>query len=307
MRFVQPARITRLWHCASREVGGLRVGRASVLNEIYHSLDPVAFSIGPYEARWYGIAYVLGFLLAGLVMFRTSKRWRLGLSGDHAMVIVLSVAVGVIVGARLFYVLFYGLSYYIAHPSHILLFNEGGMSFHGGLVGGIVGGAIACRVLGISFFTMLDLCVIGAPIGLFFGRIANFINGELWGKPTDLPWGVVFETGGSVARHPSQLYEAILEGAVIFIVLFVLSRRVPPRPRGTFIGTFLTMYGVFRFLIEFVREPDAQLGYLFGGWVTMGQVLSAPLVVAGIAILILAHKRKCPQSLRTASPTSEIA
>lgn len=276
-----------------------------MLNEIYQSLDPVAFSIGPYQARWYGIAYVLGFLFAGLVMYRTTKRWKLNLSGDSAMIIVLSVALGVIIGARLFYVLFYNLPYYIENPSHIFMFTEGGMSFHGGLVGGIIGGAIACRALKISFATMLDAGVIGAPIGLFFGRIANFINGELWGKPTDLPWGVVFESGGNVARHPSQLYEAILEGLVIFIVLYALSRKVPPRPRGTFIGTFLTMYGVFRFLIEFVRVPDAQLGYLFGGWVTMGQLLSIPIFIAGVVILVIANKRKSPQSLISHPKISE--
>ena len=136
--------------------------------------------------------------------------------------------------------------------------------------------------------------VCGAPLGLFFGRCANFVNGELWGKETSLPWGVMFETGGGVYRHPSQLYEALLEGIVIFLVLFALSRKVPPRPQGFFLGSFLALYGVFRFLIEFVRVPDAQLGYLFG-FITMGQLLSLPLVVAGIALIVWSLKNQRPQ------------
>lgn len=267
-----------------------------MLNDIYQALDPVAFSIGAVQVRWYGLAYIAGFVLAGLTMYLTGRRWRLGLRGDDVLMVVVSVALGVIVGARLFYVLFYNLPYYLAHPLHVFMFTEGGMSFHGGLAGALVGGYVACRCLRISFVTIADLAVIGAPLGLFFGRIANFINGELWGKPTDLPWGVAFETGGGVMRHPSQLYEALLEGLVIFLVLIVLSRKVPARPRGTFIGTFLVLYGVFRFLIEFVRMPDEQLGYLFGP-ITMGQLLSVPLIVAGVVVLVAARRFHSGQSL----------
>ncbi len=268
-----------------------------MLNDIYQALDPVAFSIGPYAVRWYGLAYIAGFLVAAFVLYRTAKRWKMPLSADEVCLAIVFIALGVIVGARLFYVLFYNLEYYLAHPLHILMFTEGGMSFHGGLVGALVGGYLACRYLKLSFLTLCDLAVIGAPWGLFFGRCANFVNGELWGKETDLPWGVAFESGGGVMRHPSQLYEAVLEGLVIFVVLYVLSRKVPPRPRGTFIGTFLVLYGVFRFLIEFVRVPDAQLGYLFGP-ITMGQLLSLPLVLAGVAVLVAAHRLKRPQRLR---------
>lgn len=267
-----------------------------MLNEIYQSLNPIAFTVGPVQVRWYGLAYLAGFVCAGLIMMLTARRWKLRLRGDDLMVVVLGVAVGVILGARLFYVLFYNLPYYLANPVHILMFSEGGMSFHGGLVGGILGGFVACRALRLSFATMADLAVIGAPLGLFFGRLANFVNGELWGKPTDLPWGVAFESGGGIMRHPSQLYEAILEGLVIFVVLFAFSRRVPPRPRGTFVGTFLTLYGVMRFAIEFVRVPDEQLGYLFGP-ITMGQLLSVPLVIVGVCVLVVAHRRSSPQSL----------
>ena len=261
------------------------------LDQIYHSLDPVALSLGPISIRWYGIAYLLGFILGGVVLWRTARRWKLGLTPDDVSTLIVGIAFGVIVGGRLGYCLFYGDGWYLAHPIDIVMINEGGMSFHGGLAGAIIGGAIVCRQLGLYFRTMCDLGVIAAPLGLFFGRCANFVNGELWGKPCDLPWAVAFETGGAIPRHPSQLYEALLEGLVIFCVLQIVSRRKKTPPQGTFMGLFLLMYGVFRFLIEFVRVPDAQLGYLIGGVVTMGQLLSLPLVLLGIVELVLAHRR----------------
>ena len=272
-----------------------------MLNDIYHAIDPVAFSIGPVEVRWYGIAYLVGFFLAGVVLYRVSRRWKMHLSVDDVLLLIVSVAFGVIFGARLFYVCFYNLPYYLENPSHILLFSEGGMSFHGGLCGGILGGFLACRYLKISFVTTCDMAIVGAPLGLFFGRCANFINGELWGKATDLPWGVMFESGGDVYRHPSQLYEAVLEGLVIFVVLYCLSRKKTPLYRGSYIGVFLVLYGFFRFLIEFVRVPDSQLGYLFG-FVTMGQLLSIPLLVIGVLILVVSNKKKSPQSLSLSPP-----
>ena len=264
------------------------------LNDIYQALDPVAFSLGPIVVRWYALAYLAGFVCAGVVLWRTQRRWGLGLSLDDVLSVMIGIVFGIIIGARLFYVLFYGAGYYLENLLEIFMLNHGGMSFHGGLVGAVVGGSLVCWRLGISIPTVCDMGVIGAPIGLFFGRCANFVNGELWGKETDLPWGVMFETGGGVYRHPSQLYEAVLEGIVIFVVLYVLSRRVPPRPQGTFTGVFLALYGTFRFLVEFVRVPDAQLGYLFGP-ITMGQLLSLPLVVAGIVLLVLAHRANKPQ------------
>ena len=267
-----------------------------MLNEIYQNLDPVAFAIGPLVVRWYGIAYVLGFLFAGLIMSRLAKRWRIEVDADALLTIICCVIVGVIVGARLGYCLFYGDGYYLEHPLDILAFQQGGMSFHGGLIGALLSGIVAAKLTGIPYLTLADLGAIVAPIGLFLGRCANFVNGELWGAPTDLPWGVVFGgSAGMMARHPSQLYEALLEGVLLFIVLFALSRKVPPRPRGTFIGVFLVVYGIARFAIEFVRQPDAQLGYLYGGWVTMGQVLSAPLVVVGVALVVFAAVKKLPQ------------
>lgn len=268
------------------------------LNDLYHALNPVAVQLGPIVIRWYGLAYLAGFLLGGVAIWRTSRRWGLDLTPDDVMSVVVSIAVGIIVGARLGYVLFYGGGHYLKNPVEIPMLSEGGMSFHGGLVGAIVGGSLACWRLHLSIATMCDLAAIGAPIGLFFGRCANFVNGELWGKPTGLPWGVMFSDtgGGMVYRHPSQLYEAILEGLVIFLVLALLSRRVPARSQGTFIGVFLVLYGCLRFMVEFVRMPDEQLGYLAGtGWLTMGQCLSVPLVLLGAGILVISHRMCRPQ------------
>lgn len=268
-----------------------------MLNDIYQGLDPIAFSLGPLVVRWYGLAYVLGFVCAAAIIYFVAKRWKLGMSEDNLLTLMVCAIVGVVLGARIGYVLFYGDGYYLSHPLEILAFNQGGMSFHGGLVGLLIGGAVAALMTRIPFLTLADLGSIAAPIGLFFGRCANFVNGELWGAPTDGPLGVVFGgAAGMMPRHPSQLYEAVLEGLVIFCVLFALSRKRPPRPQGTFLGAFLMLYGIFRFLIEFVREPDVQLGYLWGGWLTMGQVLSAPLIVAGIALLIYAARTRHPQA-----------
>ena len=264
------------------------------LNDIYHAIDPVALSLGPLQIRWYGLAYVAGFICAFLVIAKLSQRWKIRINDDAFFTVVFCVIFGVILGGRLGYVLVYGDGYYLQHPEKILAFNEGGMSFHGGLVGVIIGGFIAAKITKIPFLTLADMGVVGVPIGLFFGRCANFVNGELWGKETSLPWGVMFETGGGVYRHPSQLYEAVLEGLVMFCVLYALSRRRPARPQGTFMGTFLVLYGVFRFLVEFVRVPDAQLGYLFGP-ITMGQCLSLPLVVLGVAMLVVSRRLARPQ------------
>ena len=267
-----------------------------MLNDLYQNLDPIAFSAGPFTVRWYGIAYVLGFLCTALVAWRTAKRWGIRVGGDQVATIIMWAIVGIIVGARLGYVLFYGAGYYLEHPGKIVMLSEGGMSFHGGLVGALLSGLVSARQVRVPYTTIADLCVIGAPLGLLFGRCANFVNGELWGAPTDLPWGVVFGgLAGNIARHPTQLYEALLEGVVLFCVLFALSRKVPPRSRGTFLGLFLVLYGTFRFAIEFVRQPDAQLGYLAGGWFTMGMALSLPLVAAGACLLVWAVRMKLPQ------------
>lgn len=266
-----------------------------MLNSLYHVLDPIAFAVGPIQIRWYALAYLAAFAFGGLIMWSRIRHWKLWIPAEDLLVAICFTALGIIFGARFGYCLFYGNGYYFLHPLEMFAFSQGGMSFHGGLVGALVAGYLVCKALRLSFITMADLCAIVAPAGLFFGRCANFINGELWGKPTNLPWGVVFSGGGALARHPSQLYEAFLEGIVLFIILFTLSHKVPPRPKGTFIGWFLLLYGVFRIAVEFVRVPDVQLGYLVG-FVTMGQVLSVPLVIAGIIVLIIARLKHVPQS-----------
>ena len=267
-----------------------------MLNDLYHSLDPVAFTVGPFTARWYGMAYVVGFLCVVALMYVIGKRWKIKLDLDALCTILLCAMIGVIVGARLGYVLFYGAGMYAGNPLAVFDFSHGGMSFHGGFVGALLGGIVASRLLKMPYLSLVDLALIGVPVALFFGRCANFVNGELWGAPTDLPWGVVFGgSAGDVARHPTQLYEALLEGVLLFCVLFVLARRTPPLPRGSYTAIFLIGYGLCRFGIEFIRQPDAQLGYLWGGWLTMGQVLSVPLILAGIALAVYAVKTRKPQ------------
>lgn len=266
-----------------------------MLNDIYQLIDPVIVSVGPLSVRWYGVAYVVGFILAGLVVYFYARHWKLRFSGYDVLVFVCYCAFGVIIGARLGYCLLYGDGYYLANPMEILALGNGGMSFHGGLVGIVVAGVIYSLVYNVPFLTLADLVSCGVPLGLLFGRCANFVNGELYGAPTTLPIGVDF-TGSGIMYHPSQLYEALLEGLVIFLVLFALSRKSnPPRPRGFFLGTFLTLYGVFRILIEFVRLPDVQIGYFFGTWGTMGQLLSLPMVVVGICLIAWSCVRRLPQ------------
>lgn len=266
-----------------------------MLNDLYQILDPVIFTIGPFSVRWYGLAYVLGLACAAYVVYTYARHWKLRFSAYDVLVLVCFAAVGVIVGARLGYCLFYGDGYYLKYPIEILHVSNGGMSFHGGLVGLIAAGLVYALIYKMPFLTLADLGACGAPLGLFFGRCANFINGELYGAPTDLPIGVDF-LGNGTMMHPSQLYEAVLEGLVIFFILFALSRKNdPPRSRGFFLGMFLLLYGVFRILIEFVRLPDSQIGYFFDSWGTMGQLLSLPMVVAGVAFVVYALARKAPQ------------
>ena len=274
-----------------------------MLNSIYWAIDPVIFSIGPFEVRWYGVAYVLGFICYAAIMYRTAKRWKITFTFDALLEMLICVMVGVILGARLGHVVFYGGGYYLSHPAEIFAFSQGGMSFHGGLVGGVLGLFVCSRLIKMPLLTLGDLSAIGAPIGLFFGRCANFINGELWGAPTDLPWGVMFGgEAGMIMRHPSQLYEAILEGIVIFLVLYILSRKYPPYSRGTFAGVFMVLYSIFRCAVEFIRIPEPQVGYLYGDWLTTGMVLSVPVLIAGRCFLIYAHRTKRPQEGQAVLP-----
>ncbi len=254
----------------------------------FPDIDPVAFSVGPFAVRWYGLAYVAGFVLAALVLRWLDRRWGVGLSTEQQIDIVLAAVIGLVVGARLGYVLFYGGPEYVRHPLKILATWDGGMSFHGGLIGILLAGWVVSRRLGVPFLTLADMGAVGAPIGLFLGRLANFVNGELWGRVTTVPWGVVFPGAGPLPRHPSQLYEAALEGLVLFCVMLALARK--RRPEGFYLGTMLGLYGVFRVVVEFFREPDVQLGFVAGPF-TMGQVLSVPVLLAGVGFIVRAYRR----------------
>jgi len=258
-------------------------------------IDPVLISIGPFAIRWYALSYIAGILLGwwyARAIIRNDRLW----GGKAPMTVgdfddfVLWVTLGIILGGRTGYVLFYNLPYFAEHPLHILQLWQGGMSFHGGFLGCVAAVVLFAWRRGISFLSLGDItCAVG-PIGLFLGRLANFINGELWGRTTDVAWGMVFPGGGPLPRHPSQLYEAALEGLVLLGVLAILVRRGALRRPGLIIGAFAIVYAMARSFCELFREPDAQLGFLWGG-LTMGIVLSVPLMLAGIAFVVVAMRR----------------
>jgi phosphatidylglycerol---prolipoprotein diacylglyceryl transferase len=252
-----------------------------------HDIDPVAFSIGPLDIRWYGLSYIVGILLAWWLLRLRGPRN--GWSHEQIADLVFYCVLGVIIGGRLGSVLFYNLPYYLDNPLAVIRIWEGGMSFHGGMLGVLAAIWWVGQSQQRSFFSITDFTAPVIPVGLFFGRLGNFMNGELWGKPTDLPWGVIFPAADNVARHPSQLYQAFLEGLALFAIMWWFSAR--PRPAMAVSGLFLLGYGGFRFLVEFVRVPDAQLGYLAFGWVTMGQVLSLPMILFGAFFIWLAYKK----------------
>ena len=245
----------------------------------YPSINPVAFRIGPLAVRWYGIAYILGFLCAYGILKRLAAQGRVTLRREAVADLMSWLVAGLVLGARVGYVLFYNLPHFVSEPWKIVAVWEGGMSFHGGLVGVTAAAWLFARRGSIRFASLGDMLVVAAPPGLFFGRIANFINGELYGRVTDLPWGMVFP-GESEPRHPSQLYEAILEGLVLWAIVCWAWQRWWRRPGAT-LSVFLAGYGALRFVVEFTREPDAQLGFILG-FLTMGQILSLATLAAGI-------------------------
>lgn len=256
----------------------------------YPAIDPVAIALGPIKIHWYGIMYLVGFVGGWwLGTRRASKPEFEPWTPERVSDVLFYVAMGVILGGRLGYILFYDLGNVISDPIRIVRIWEGGMSFHGGLIGVIMGMWLYGRKIGEPFFRVADFVAPLVPIGLFAGRIGNFINGELWGKASDAPWAMIFPTGGNVARHPSQLYEAALEGVALFVILYFFSRK--PKPTMAVSGMFLLCYGVFRFVIEFVRVPDEHLGYLALEWMTMGQILSLPMILFGLLLLAWAYKR----------------
>lgn len=242
-------------------------------------IDPVAFAIGPIAVRWYGLAYIIGVLSALWLLSKFAHRYKLEFTADDLATIVLGAILGILIGGRLGYCLFYGGTFYWTHPLEVFALWDGGMSFHGGAIGALIAGAVVARTIHVPFLTLLDLGAIGAPVGFALGRLANFFNKELWGRVSEVPWAVVFEGAGPLRRHPSQLYEAFLEGFVLLIIMIALAYRWPPRPRGELIGWLLSLYGCIRIFVEFFREPDVSLGFIAGNWMTMGMILSVPMVV----------------------------
>lgn len=261
----------------------------------FPAIDPVFFSIGPFPVRWYGLAYVFGLVFGWLYarkLVKVDALW-----GDRARPtpeslddLLVYSALGAVIGGRLFNVLFYGLDYYLAHPAEIIAVWNGGMAFHGGLIGVALGAWLFARRHKVPGLTVADICGAVAPIGIFFGRLANFIKPELWGRPTDVAWAMVFPGAGPLPRHPSQLYEAGLEGLLLLVVTGVIAARGGFRRPGLIAGVFGTGYGLARIFSEFFREPDPQLEALAHG-LTMGMLLSVPVVLAGLALVLHALRR----------------
>ena len=256
----------------------------------YPHIKTIALQIGPIKIYWYGIMYLLGFIAAWLLATLHAKK--LNYNWNNAIIsdFIFYCAVSVILGGRLGYVLLYEFNYFLQEPLFIFKIWLGGMSFHGGLIGLIIGLFLFARKMQLPFLTISDFAVPLAPLGITLGRIGNFINSELWGRVTTLPWGMVFPNGGPLPRHPSQLYEALAEGLFLFITLWLYSAK--PRPRGKVSALFLLLYGSVRYACEFFREPDKQIGFIAFNWLTMGQLLSIPMIIAGIAMLILLRKNQ---------------
>jgi phosphatidylglycerol:prolipoprotein diacylglycerol transferase len=275
----------------------------------FPALDPVLIQLGPFAIRWYALAYIVGIFVGWWYAKRLVGNPRLwGPEGAPMKPVdiddfVVWAAIGIIVGGRLGYVLFYDLPVYLANPWQILEVWHGGMSFHGGFLGTTLAMILFARSRGIPLWSLFDVVAASVPFGLFFGRLANFVNGELWGRPTDVPWAMLFPSapdGGTIPRHPSQLYEAGLEGIVLFIVLRLLTHRYKKLSTPGFVAAaFVTGYGVARTVSEFFRQPDIQIGYLAGG-LTEGMLLSIPMIIIGIAAMIYVSRRVAPNAVKKA-------
>ncbi len=256
----------------------------------YPQIDPIAFHVGPLSIHWYGIMYIIGFAGAWILGTYRARRPGSGWTTQQVSDLIFYSALGVIIGGRVGYMLFYDFPNFLTHPLSIFQVWHGGMSFHGGLLGVIVSFWLFGRKTHRSLFEVGDFTAPLVPIGLAAGRIGNFINGELWGRVTDVPWAMVYPYLGPQARHPSVLYEFLLEGVVLFLILWIYSAK--RRPVMAVSAMFLIWYGLFRFSIEFFRQPDPQLGFIAFGWLTMGQLLCVPMIILGIIMLTLAYKRK---------------
>jgi phosphatidylglycerol---prolipoprotein diacylglyceryl transferase len=258
----------------------------------YPNIDPVLVNIwGPLQIRWYGLMYVIGFVIAFLIVNSASKRRGNGLSRMEIEDLFAYSIAGLIIGARVGYCIIYDFSYYMTRPLEFIMPWKGGMSFHGGLVGLLLAGYIFAKRRNKNFMMLADMGALSAPPGLFFGRIGNFINGELYGRITDVPWGMVFPGGGQQPRHPSQLYEASLEGFILFIIVYGLSYKT--KVHGMILSAFLFFYGLFRFILEFFRQPDIQKGFVIGPF-SMGQVLCFMMMGLGVYIFFYARAHKEP-------------
>ncbi len=256
----------------------------------YPQIDPVALALGPIKIHWYGLTYLVGLSFAWWLAVRRSARPGSVLKREQVDDLIFYAALGVVLGGRLGYALFYGWSKIMEDPSWLLRVWQGGMSFHGGLLGVIAAMYLFARWRNISFGDLLDFVAPLAPVGLALGRLGNFIGQELWGKPTDVPWAMIFPNDPlQLARHPSQLYQFALEGIVLFCLLFWFSSK--PRPRWAVGGMFMVGYGCLRFLAEFFREPDAHLGFQALGWVTRGQILCLPMIIIGLILLVMVYRQ----------------
>jgi phosphatidylglycerol---prolipoprotein diacylglyceryl transferase len=257
----------------------------------FPNIDPVAIELGPFAVRWYALAYIAGILLGWRYAIHLAARPPVFMSREAIDDFIVWVTLGIILGGRLGYVVFYKPAHYLANPLEALYVWQGGMSFHGGLIGVLFAIWLFARQRRIPVLALGDLVASVVPIGLFFGRIANFVNGELYGRPSDVPWAMAFPGGGPLPRHPSQLYEACLEGIALFLVLAWFSRQPGWRDRpGRIGGLFLAGYAVARIIAEAFREPDAHLGFFLGG-VTMGQILSLPMLATGLYLIVSGNRR----------------
>lgn len=267
------------------------------LSLTFPMIDPVLISVGPFAIRWYALSYIAGIFLGITYLQYLNKRTTPVFTPKALDDLLLYVVIGIMLGGRLGYVLFYNFGYYSTHPLEIVQLWHGGMSFHGGFLGVVLAVYLLCRKHQLPALKVADLIACVAPIGLMFGRIANFINGELYGRVTDVPWGVVFPNGGLLPRHPSQLYESALEGLVLFLLLsfLVLCTRARQK-QGLLLGIFLVGYAVARMAVENFREPDQQIGFLMGS-LTMGQLLSIPMLIIGSIFILSAFcKKSCTPS-----------
>lgn len=253
------------------------------------NFDPILLQIGPIAIRWYGLAYIIG-LLAGTQAIRSRLQSRFSLSSDDILGFMSALMIGVLLGGRFGYILFYNLPYYLHHPAQVLAIWQGGMSYHGGAIGAMMGIILFAKQHRKPFLGLLDLLAMGSTLAIFFGRLANFINQELVGRITTMPWGVIYSEHGDLPRHPSQLYEAIGEGLLLYLILEFMDRKFPLKP-GQLFAIYLLGYGVIRFGLEFFREPDVQIGLIWET-LTMGQLLCALMIGLGCGLFFIQGKRR---------------